>query len=51
MTELKHFIEGYFGVINQADQEHIISFFEHKELKKGSMVLHADQQCNFLSFI
>lgn len=51
MTELKHFIEGYFGVINQVDQEHIISFFEHKELKKGSMALHADQQCNFLSFI
>jgi len=51
MTELKQYIERYFGVINQTDQENIISFFEYKELKKGTMMLRADQQCNLLSFV
>lgn len=51
MTELEHYIQSYFGVIQVDDLKTIGSLFKLTKLKKGEFLLKAGKRCDNLSFV
>ncbi|MDX2191337.1 MAG: Crp/Fnr family transcriptional regulator [Bacteroidota bacterium] len=51
MTELEHYINSYFGIVNTDDLNTISSFFKLHKLEKGDFLLKTNNRCDKLSFI
>ncbi|MFN6945164.1 MAG: Crp/Fnr family transcriptional regulator [Cytophagaceae bacterium] len=51
MTELEHYINSYFGIVQAEDLSTIGSLFTASRLKKGDFFLKTGRPCEKLSFI
>jgi CRP/FNR family transcriptional regulator, anaerobic regulatory protein len=51
MTNLEHYIQSYFGIIQPEELEMIVALFKPTSLKKSDYFLKSGRACNQLSFI
>ncbi len=51
MTALDHYIQSYFGVVDQNDLQTIVALFKSSTIKKGEFLLQAGNKCDKLCFV
>ncbi|MEN9998765.1 MAG: hypothetical protein RI922_1755 [Bacteroidota bacterium] len=51
MTELEHYIQSYFGVVNDEDLQLISSLFKLTTIKKGDYLVKSERRCDKMCFV
>lgn len=51
MTALEHYIQSYFGVVENEDLQKIVSLFKSTTIKKGNLLLQAGNKCDKMCFV